>query len=79
VKFVAGPITTALVKKWQLKPGDIITFKHKGFWLGSGRPKAPTIYRLRPDKTWEEVVKSFSEKKRTPTGSLPSLQHDSQV
>jgi hypothetical protein len=57
-----------LLSKWQLKPGDIVTFKHKGFWLGNGKPKFPTIYRLRSDKTWEDVVFAFNEKKRLPTG-----------
>jgi hypothetical protein len=59
VTFIASPATTALTTKWQLKPGDIITFKHKGFWLGSGKPKSPIIFRLRFDKTWDEIVASF--------------------
>jgi hypothetical protein len=69
VTFVASPTTTALASKWPLKPGDIVTFKHRGFWLGNGKPKAPTIYRLRPEKTWEEVVNTFDENKHTPTGT----------
>jgi hypothetical protein len=59
VKFVAAP-TTALSTKWNLKEGDIVTFKHRGFWLGSQRPKSPIIYRLRPDKTWDDVVASLA-------------------
>jgi hypothetical protein len=68
VTFVAAPATTALSSKWQLKPGDVVTFKHKGIWVGSKKPKAPTIYRLRPEKTWADVVASFQENKRIPTG-----------
>jgi hypothetical protein len=68
VKFVASPTTTAFVTKWQLKPGDIVTFKHRGFWFGSGKPKSPTIYRIRSDKTWEQLLASFDQNKVTPTG-----------
>jgi hypothetical protein len=70
ISFVATPATTTLTGKWQLKPGDIVSFKHKGFWLGSGKPKSPTIYRLRLDKTWDEVVASFKEQKHTDTGTI---------
>jgi hypothetical protein len=70
VTFVASPTTTALTTKWQLQPGDIVTFKHRGFWLGSGKPKFPTIYRLRPDKTWNEVVATFKETKSIATGNV---------
>jgi hypothetical protein len=76
VSFVAIPMTTALSIKHQLKPGDIVTFKHKGFWLGNGKPKVPTIYRLRSDKTWEEVVNDFHQQTRLSTGMiLLSLLH----
>jgi hypothetical protein len=66
--FIAAPTTPALAAKWQLKPGDIVTFKHRGFWLGNKQPKSPTIYRVRTDKTWHDVVRSFDERKLTPTG-----------
>jgi hypothetical protein len=56
VRFVASPTTTALTWKWQLKPGDIVTFKHRGFWSATQKPKSPTIFRVRTDKTWDEVV-----------------------
>jgi signal peptidase I len=59
-----------LTKKWELKPGDIVTFKYKGFWLGSGKPKSPTIHRLRLDKTWDEVVATFNELKSFPKGII---------
>jgi hypothetical protein len=70
VTFVAEPITTALTSKWKLKSGDIVTFKHRGFWLGTHKPKAPTICRLRLDKTWNDVVSSFDENKLSPIGTL---------
>jgi hypothetical protein len=76
--FVASPNTT--VTKWPLKPGDIVTFKFRGFWLGSGKPKSPTIYRVRTDKTWEEVVSSFKQNTRIPTGvylfNFTTLEYD---
>jgi hypothetical protein len=68
ITFIAGPTTTVLASKWNLKPGDIVTFKHRGFWIGSNKPKSPTIYRVRQDRTWEDVVASFDAQKHTPTG-----------
>jgi hypothetical protein len=73
ITFLATPATTALSNKWQLKPGDVVTFKHKGFWLGSQKPKSPTIYRLRLDKTWDEVVAAFDKRKYSPTGARTSF------
>jgi hypothetical protein len=64
---VSGPATTALSMKWQLKPGDIVTFKHRGFWLGSGKPKSPTIYRVRPDISWQYLLDSV-QLRSTPIG-----------
>jgi hypothetical protein len=58
-KTFVAPVATSV--KWECKPNDIVTFKHNGFLLGSQIPKAPTIYRLRSDKTWDEVVASFAE------------------
>jgi hypothetical protein len=54
-----------------------VTFKHRGFWLGSGKPKAPTIHRLRLDKTWDEIVASFQENNRiTPSMFSVRYMHD---
>jgi hypothetical protein len=59
ITFIATPATTVFSNKWQLKPGDIVTFRFQGYWLGCQKPKSPSILRLRSDKTWEEVVASF--------------------
>jgi hypothetical protein len=67
VTFVASPTTTAFATKWNLKEGNIITFKHSGYWMASKKPKTPSIYRVRPDKTWEDVVKSFETNKPAST------------
>lgn len=74
VTFIATPATPALTTKWQLKPGDIVTFKHRGFWLGNGKPKSPTIYRVRTDKSWDDIVNSFDENKHTAT--VPVIRKD---
>ena len=35
--------------------GDIVSFKHRGFML-SGKPKSPSLYRIRNDLKWEDVI-----------------------
>ena len=63
VIFSAGPGTTAFAKEGQtVREGDIVSFKHSGFLLGSKKPKAPVIYRVRADLNWEDVTKNFEEK-----------------
>jgi hypothetical protein len=69
VTFVAEPATTVLTSKWELKPGDIVTFKHRGFWLSNNKPKSPTIYRVRADKTWEDLV-AAAQNNQVPSGNL---------
>jgi len=44
-----------------------VSFKHKGFMYGSNRPKEPSLYRLRSDMTWQNVVDNFKQK--TPKGA----------
>ena len=45
IRFVASPGTAEFVKRWQPQEGDIVSFKHRGFLLGSKRPKFPLLYR----------------------------------
>lgn len=61
--FTAAPGTSEFIKRWQPKIGDIVSFKHKGFLSGSKRPLSPSLYRLRPDLTWEDVVTSWKDDK----------------
>jgi len=58
------------MKKWELKPGDIVSFKHHGFLLATKKPKFPTIYRIRSDLDWEDVVNNWKEQKIKGDGNL---------
>lgn len=69
VRFRAHAGTTEFYKRWQLKHGDIVSFKHHGFLLASKKPNLPALYRLRPDLTWAQVVSTWKERKPNPTGS----------
>jgi hypothetical protein len=68
VTFIATP-TIALTSKWQLKPGDIVTFTYQGRWERTNKPRSPNIVRVRLDKTWEDVVNDFNSNKCIPSGS----------
>jgi len=63
VTFTAAPGTMEFANKWFPEIGNIVTFKHRGFMLGSKRPKNPSLSRLRSDVTWNDVVSNFEEKK----------------
>lgn len=67
MRFLGSPGTTEFEKRWNPKPGDIVSFKHHGFLLSSGRPKLPTLSRLRPDLTWDTVTANWRERKPTRT------------
>jgi len=41
--------------------GDIVTFKHRGFLIGSKKPKFPVLHRVRSDLAWSDVVANFKE------------------
>lgn len=56
---MAAAGTMEFVKRWQPKEGDIVTFRHRGFLFGSNRPKAPALYRLRTDMTWQDVIENW--------------------
>ncbi len=68
VQFIAAAGTTEFAKRWNPQPGDIVSFKHHGFLLASKRPKFPSLYRMRPDLTWDTVVNNWHEQKITPSG-----------
>src|SRR5690606_38804371 len=49
-------------------------FKHRGYWLGNQTPKSPSIYRIRSDKSWSDVVHSFHHRSHKPSrSSFPFL------
>jgi len=63
VIFQAAPGTMEFTKKRNPQIGDIVTFKHRGFMLGSKKPKWPTLSHVRPEMSWENVVSNFTDKK----------------
>lgn len=71
--FTATGGTTEFLKRWQPMPGDIVSFKHHGFLHTSKKPKSPTLYRIRKDLAWEEVVNNWNEKKPSATGKFQNL------
>jgi len=71
VVFMAVAGTTLFEQRWQPKPGDVVSFKHHGFLTGSKKPKLATLYRLRHDLAWDQVVENMIEKKPSvPPGIL---------
>ncbi len=71
VTFNAGPGTSEFTKRFQPKEGDIVSFKHRGFLLGSKKPKNPVLYRLRSDIQWDDVVQNFKDNTSKATGNNP--------
>lgn len=72
VTFVAPAGTSEFAKRWTPKVGDVVSFKHRGFLAGSGRPKLPTVHRLRPELSWNDVVNMWKEKKPSVSGKALS-------
>ena len=68
VRFVAPAGTTEFAKRWNPQPGDIVSFKHRGFMLSSSKPKLPTLYRIRNDISWDDVAHKSNERIITPSG-----------
>ena len=62
MRFVAPAGTTEFAKRWNPQPGDIVSFKHRGFMFASNKPKMPTLYRIRSDVTWDDVVFRWNER-----------------
>jgi len=61
VEFTASPATSEFGRRWNPQPGDIVSFKHHGYLHASLKPKLPTLYRLRTDMTWDDVVRNWKE------------------
>jgi len=68
VRFIAPAGTSEFVKRWNPQPGKIVSFKHRGYLFGSHKPKVPTLYRIRDDLTWEDVVYNWKERIIAPKG-----------
>ena len=68
--FIESSTYSLLSSKQQLKQGDIVSFKHRGYWLSNQTPKSASIYRIRSDLTWDHVLHSYqhrSSKSSSPT------------
>jgi len=68
--FNASAGTHEFVKRWDPKPGDIVSFKHHGYLMATKKPKLPTLYRLRTDVTWDDVQANWKEQKAAPLGKI---------
>ena len=62
ITFTAVPGTSEFIKKSNPQPGDIVTFKYRGWMLGSKKPKHPLLYRIRSDLKWGDVIRQWEEK-----------------
>ena len=71
IRFTASPGTLKFAERWNPAEGDIVSFRHHGFLLGTGKPKLASIYRMRHDLIWDDVVKNWREQKPAFTGSSP--------
>jgi len=67
VRFTAASGSTEFIKRWDPKPGDVVSFKHRGFLLATKKPKLPLIYRIRSDLKWEDVLENWTESKPIPS------------
>lgn len=63
VVFTARAGTAEFVRRYHPKPGDIVSFKHRGFLPTTNKPKLPLLYRLRSDLTWDTVVANWKDQK----------------
>jgi len=77
ITFIAGPGTSEFLKRYAPKPGDIVSFKHSGYFLGSKQPKYPSLYRVRTDVTWENVIQSWKDNKFTSSEYPIAFEHTS--
>jgi len=68
VCFLATAGTTEFVNRWNPQPDDIVSFKHHGFLLATKKPKFPTLYRVRRDLEWDQVVQNAKQVKPLPAG-----------
>jgi len=45
-----------------------VSFKHRGYLLATKKPKLATLYRVRTDVTWEDVVDNWKEHSASKSG-----------
>jgi len=57
-------------RRWDPQPGDIVSFKHHGYLMASKKPKLPTLYRLRKDLQWDDVINGWKEQAPLKPGEL---------
>lgn len=72
IRFQAAAGTSEFSKRWNPQPGDIVTFKHRGFLNASKKPKFPGLFRVRTDLKWEDIVANWKEHKTAPRGTILS-------
>ena len=72
-RFVAAAGTTEFARRWSPKEGDIVSFKHHGYLEVTGKPKLPTLYRMRTDLTWDDVINNIKDHKFKPNGNRSHL------
>ncbi len=70
MRFQASSVTTEFERRWHPKEGDIVSFKHHGFLAATQKPKLASLYRIRTDITWNEVVDSWKAGKPLPQGTF---------
>ena len=61
VKFITERTTPELMKKCDPQPGDVVSFKHRGFLLRSQKPRMPTLSRIRTDILWQDVIAKYNQ------------------
>mgnify|MGYP007114703941 FL=1 len=60
--------SSEFIRRWKPRIGDIVSFKHHGYLVGSKKPKFPTLYRIRSDLIWTDVVANWKETKPFSSG-----------
>jgi len=73
IRFVASANSMEFARRFDPQPGDVVSFKHHGFLYSSKKPKLPTLYRMRKDLAWEDVVNNWKENKVSPRGGMNYL------
>ena len=75
VRFLATAGSAEFARRYNVNVGDIVSFKHRGFLLATKKPKFPSLYRVRSDLEWDDVVNNWKEMKtiRSYGIILPSL------
>jgi len=63
VRFLATAGSAEFARRNKVNVGDIVSFKHRGFLLATKKPKFPSLYRVRSDLEWDDVVNNWKEMK----------------